>query len=81
MIDLILVDKDTCIFGNEISVQGDVSCGAKAEERFNTYITNRYKCSVNWRTVLPVRYGERNIGGMTKHFIDERLSEGHLGLI
>lgn len=27
MIDLILVNEDTCIFGNEISIQGDVSRG------------------------------------------------------
>lgn len=38
MIDLKLVNEDTCIFGNEISIQGDVSCGAKAEESF--YIRN-----------------------------------------
>lgn len=27
MVDLILVNKDTCVFGNEISIQGDVSGG------------------------------------------------------
>lgn len=27
MIDLILVDEDTGIFGNEVSIQGNVSCG------------------------------------------------------
>lgn len=40
MIDLKLVNEDTCIFGNKISIEGDVSCGAKAEESFNNYITN-----------------------------------------
>lgn len=38
MIDLILVNEDTCVFGNVISVQGDVSRGAeedKPTESFN----------------------------------------------
>lgn len=32
MIDLKLVDEDTCIFGNEISIQGDVSRGTVEEK-------------------------------------------------
>lgn len=38
MIDLILVDEDTRIFRNEISIQHNVPCGTEAKEtrRFNT---------------------------------------------
>lgn len=32
MIDLILVNEDTRVFGNEVSVQGDVSRGAEGEK-------------------------------------------------
>lgn len=32
MIDLILVNEDTGVFGNEISIQGDISCCTKREE-------------------------------------------------
>lgn len=33
MIDLILVNEDTCVFGNEVSVQSDVSCGTEGEKK------------------------------------------------
>lgn len=32
MINLILVNEHTCIFGNEISIQGDVSRGTEGEK-------------------------------------------------
>lgn len=32
MIDLILVDEDTCVFGYEVSIQDDVPRGAKVDE-------------------------------------------------
>lgn len=43
--------------------------------------TDNLEFTVHKTFVLPVRYGERDVGSMTKHFIYERLRERHLGLI
>lgn len=83
MIDLILVNEDTGVFGNEISIQGDISCCTKREEMRELHQKSSHNLKVTYikHFVLPVRYGERDVGSMTKHFIYERLRERHLGLI
>ncbi len=55
MIDLILVNEDACIFGNEVSIQSDVSRGTEGEKtrvKFEQQCNCKDECTVNRTTVL-----------------------------
>lgn len=60
MIDLILVNEDTGIFGNEVSIQGDVSRGAKEKRSFNKKTVHESTVIIK-TAYLPVRNGKRDI--------------------
>lgn len=55
MVDLILVDEDTGVFGYEVSVQDDVFCGTWGH-RFN-YLSNTLRNISMANAVLSYQWG------------------------
>ena len=60
MIDLVLVNEDTCVFGDEVSVQGDVSRGTEREKTRGKF-EQKFIRLHHKNEVLPVRNGERDV--------------------